>query len=528
MRKFNITAACNPDIHYMVDLRSRLSDIKDMIDDGQYFVINRARQYGKTTILNALERFLSNDYIVVNLDFQFLSHEDFLDASSFIAAFARELRQLRVCRSYMSSEIQERLKILRNSREKEYVLADLFECLSDWCDEAERAVVLMIDEVDSASNNQVFLDFLAQLRGYYIHREKRPTFQSVILAGVHDIRNLRQKIRSDTEHKHNSPWNIASRFDIDMSFSVEDIAGMLNDYERDCHTGMNIAEIARFIYDYTSGYPVLVSNMCKLIDEEIAGSKCCPARSDAWTKNGILEAEKRILADRIPLFESMINKLEDDEKLCKLLYLLLFKGQNIPYSPYDASIHLAVVYGFLKNQEGTIAIANRIFETMLCDWFLSQEITESDMSKAGVLERNQFIQNGHLNMELILRKFVEHFNDLYGGRSDSFLEEDGRRFFLLYLRPIINGAGNYYIEAQTRDQRRTDVIVDYHGEQFILEMKLWHGEEYNIRGEKQLSEYLEYYHIQKGYMLSFNFNKNKQIGVKTIQIEGKTIIEAVV
>lgn len=150
------------------------------------------------------------------------------------------------------------------------------------------------------------------------------------------------------------------------------------------------------------------------------------------------------------------------------------------------------------------------------------------MSKAGVLERNQVIQNGHLNMELILRKFVEHFNDLYGGRSDGFLEEDGRRFFLLYLRPIINGAGNYYIEAQTRDQRRTDVIVDYHGEQFILEMKLWHGEEYNIRGEKQLSEYLEYYHIQKGYMLSFNFNKNKQIGVKTIRIEGKTIIEAVV
>lgn len=84
------------------------------------------------------------------------------------------------------------------------------------------------------------------------------------------------------------------------------------------------------------------------------------------------------------------------------------------------------------------------------------------------------------------------------------------------------------MEAQTRDQRRTDVIVDYHSEQFILEMKLWHGEEYNTRGEKQLLEYLDYYHIQKGYMLSFNFNKKKQIGVKTIQVEGKTIVEAVV
>ncbi len=493
MRKFNITAACNPDIHYMVDLCARLSDIKGMIDDGQYFVINRARQYGKTTTLNALERFLSSDYIVVYLDFQFLSHEDFQNASSFVAAFARELRQLRSCRSYMSSEIQERLKMLRSRQEKEYVLADLFECLSDWCDEVERGIVLMVDEVDSASNNQVFLDFLAQLRGYYIHRDKRPTFQSVILAGVHDIRNLRQKIRSDMKHKHNSPWNIASRFDIEMSFSSKDIAGMLRDYEEDYHTGMHIAEMAQLIYDYTSGYPVLVSNMCKLIDEKIAGSECYPTRSDAWTKDGILEAEKRILTDRIPLFESMINKLEDDEKLCKLLFSLLFEGQNIPYNPYDASIHLAVVYGFLKNQEGTAAIANRIFETMLCDWFLSQEITESDISKAGALEKNQFIQ-----------------------------------IFLLYLRPIINGVGNYYIEAQTRDQRRTDVIVDYHGEQFILEMKLWHGEEYNTRGEKQLCEYLDYYHIQKGYMLSFNFNKNKQIGVKTIRAEGKVIVEAVV
>lgn len=122
---------------------------------------------------------------------------------------------------------------------------------------------------------------LSQLRGYYIHRDKRPTFQSVILAGVHDIRNLRQKIRPDTEHKHNSPWNIASRFDVDMSFSVKDIAGMLSDYESDCHTGMNISEIAQTLYEYTSGYPVLVSNMCKLMDEEIAGSKRYPTRTDA-------------------------------------------------------------------------------------------------------------------------------------------------------------------------------------------------------------------------------------------------------
>lgn len=61
------------------------------------------------------------------------------------------------------------------------------------------------------------------------------------------------------------------------------------------------------------------------------------------------------------------------------------------------------------------------------------------------------------------------------------------RIFEMYLKPIINGTGNYDIEAQTRDARRTDVIVDYLGEQFVLEMKIWHDNEYNERGERQLA-----------------------------------------
>ena len=64
----------------------------------------------------------------------------------------------------------------------------------------------------------------------------------------------------------------------------------------------------------------------------------------------------------------------------------------------------------------------------------------------------------------------------------------------MYLKPIINGTGNYYIEARTRDMKRTDIIVDYRGKQIIIELKIWHGEEYNQRGQKQLFEYLDFYH----------------------------------
>ena len=59
-------------------------------------------------------------------------------------------------------------------------------------------------------------------------------------------------------------------------------------------------------------------------------------------------------------------------------------------------------------------------------------------------------------------------------------------------------------------------------------MKIWRGKEYNERGEKQLTEYLDYYHLKKGYMLSFNFNKKKEIGIKEINLGDKRIVEAVV
>ena len=60
-----------------------------------------------------------------------------------------------------------------------------------------------------------------------------PTFQSVILAGVYNIQNMKRKLREDEEHKQNSPWNIAADFDVEMSFSTGDISGMLREYEED-------------------------------------------------------------------------------------------------------------------------------------------------------------------------------------------------------------------------------------------------------------------------------------------------------
>ncbi len=70
-RRFNVTGVCNPQRHYMVRLDDRLKEIKEnYVDEGSYFVINKGRQYGKTTTLAALETYLEDNYLVLSLDFQ--------------------------------------------------------------------------------------------------------------------------------------------------------------------------------------------------------------------------------------------------------------------------------------------------------------------------------------------------------------------------------------------------------------------------------------------------------------------------
>lgn len=534
-KRFHVTGVCVPEKHYMVDMAERVEQIKEMVDAGDYFTINRARQYGKTTTLAALAKALEEHYLVISLDFQMLGSASFRNENvfslAFLKIFLRELERNRVAEIPGMDEIVGEMRISAREKDDNFDLLTLFGYLISVCEYSDKPIVLMIDEVDSAANNQVFLDFLAQLRSYYLERDSKGTvaFQSVILAGVYDIKNLKRKLRPDEAHKANSPWNIAADFDIDMSLTKQGIIGMLKEYEADYHTGMNVEEIAGLLFSYTSGYPYLVSRLCKLMDEKIEGSNISENRKNAWTKQGFLEAVRILLSENNTLFESLIGKLEDYPELDRMLGELLFSGKEILYNPTSQAIQLAIMFGFVKNENGKVIPANRIFDTLLYNHYLSVgERYYTDIYKASLEDRNQFIVGGHLNMRRVLEKFVEHFHDLYGHCKENFLEEEGRRYFLLYLRPIINGTGNYYIEANTRSLGRTDIVVDYRGEQFVIEMKIWRGNEYKIRGEEQLAGYLNDYHLSTGYMVSFNFNKNKQIGVYVIRVGDKTLIEAVV
>ena len=528
MKVFNTTAVCVPEKHYMVDLSERVKEIKKLVDAGKYFTINRARQYGKTTTLTALKYALTDQYVTVYLDFQGIGTSGFETEEKFVQEFARLLWNRRKIDRGLPPETLRKLEAWMREKEPSVRLGELFDLLLDWCEDCERGIVLIIDEVDSATNNQVFLDFLAQLRDGYISRDRDGirSFQSVILAGVTDVKHLKSKIRDEDQHKVNSPWNIAADFDIDMSLSEPGIRGMLEEYEADHGTGMDAAAIAKQIHAYTNGYPWLVSRICEVIDRKLT-QDAFRTLSEAWTAYGVDEAVKKILSEsNNSLFESLTGKLTNYPNLKAKLRRILLRGETFAWLPYDEEQRQLSMYGFIRNNHNTVAVSNRMFEMLLYTHFIGESDQNNALKQNGSEFKSVFVEeDGWLNVPKIMEHFIAEHNRIHKDNTEKFLEAEGRERFITYVAAIINGTGTYSIEEQTRDHRRMDLVIHYLGRRYIVEMKIWRGERYHAEGEKQISDYLDYFGLTTGYLLSFHFGKNRQPGVRQVRIGDRLLYE---
>lgn len=79
-----------------------------------------------------------------------------------------------------------------------------------------------------------------------------------------------------------------------------------------------------------------------------------------------------ILSEKSTLFESLIGKLYDYPQLNKMLRAILFTGKTFSYAADGSAIDMAAMFGFIKNQDGKVVIANRIFEVRLYNFYLSE------------------------------------------------------------------------------------------------------------------------------------------------------------
>jgi len=519
MRRFNVTGLCNPELDYMVDITNKLMQIKEMIDYGDYFTINRARQYGKTTTLRRLWRFLADDYTVISMSFEDWDDDNFSTSKNFCQNFLKQIK-----------------RALKNTKEPEayqesWIDKDVvdFYKLSVHIDKmcTDKKIVLMIDEVDNTSNNRVFIKFLGILRAKYLDRKDNigATFHSVILAGLYDIKNIKLKMIQDgilmpNENESNlrtSPWNIAVEFKVDMTFNPEEIATMLVEYEKDYSTGMDIDAVSEELYSYTSGYPFMVSRLCQIVHDGI---------DKEWDIYGVRSAVTAMLREDNQLFKDMSKNLENHNDLYDLMYDVLILGKRRSFSYDNPTIGMAYQYGYIKSDRRySVVVFNKIFETRISIYF----VTKNEQSKLHQRTNEVFhdiATDDYFNMELCLEKFATFFNrEIFPTKEKELLEIQYRISFLSYLKPLLNGIGHFHYESGLSDERRMDLVVNYGRHEYIVELKRIFAKSDRTDGLEQLLGYMDSRGADVGYYLTFDFRKKSESKVEWLEMEGKRIFE---
>ncbi len=508
-KKFNTTGVCIPEKHYMVDISGKLSEIMKLIDDAAYFTLHLPRQYGKTTTLDRLAEQLNqgDTYLALSLSLEGLEAEVYESTEQFCARLAKL--------------IQRELKSLPDSgiSVSPQLPKDFFD-LAGWFTElnqsSTRNIVLMLDEVDQSSGHDLFLQFLGMLRDKYLRRErkKEESFHSVILAGVRDVKSLKLKVRHGEAVQYNSPWNIAADFNVSMDFSSHEIESMLRDYGRDREINLDVPRLALEIYWYTSGYPFLVSRVCKFLDETLQD----------WSLQSVSHAISQLAKESNTNFENVIKTLENDPQLSDLVFEVLFLNTKPSFTINEPLINLGVVYGIFKNVGGILKCHNKLYEELLYDYFSLKMERKINPKYRG--EQGRFVlSDGSLDMEQVLVKFQTFMKEEYSRKDEDFLERNGQLIFLAFLRPILNGRGFSFKEVQISEEKRLDLVITFQKQIVIVELKLWRGEKAHQQSLRQLTDYLQRQNQKEGYLVIFDITKRQKMNYQSnhLQIDGQTL-----
>jgi len=100
------------------------------------------------------------------------------------------------------------------------------------------------------------------------------------------------------------------------------------------------------------------------------------------------------------------------------------------------------------------------------------------------------------------------FQDFYSERSESWLDkfsfhESGKQLLLMaFLQRIVNGGGKTTREMAV-GRGRTDLVIEYEGDTFVLELKIRHKNYNSTKAYTQLIRYLDIKKQPQGYLILF-------------------------
>ena len=512
MRKFNTTGPCFPDEHYMLPALDRLPGIRELVADGNYFVVHAPRQTGKTTALKALVREINEkgDMLAVYCTLETLQNRsdpektniairdliaDNVEMSPFYAPVANA-PDLRSDRGGVGLAVR---TVLQNA-----------------CRASGKPVVVFFDEADCLVGDAL-ISFLRQLRDGYVNRKEIPFPKSIALVGMLDVRDYKAQIRPDGESLGQiSPFNIIAEDMLIPNFVESDIRALYTQHTAE--TGQVFADgVVEDVWRLTRGQPWLVN----AIAHECVAKIHAFRYAEPITVADVEAAKEAIIRRRDTHVDSLMERMR--EPRVRRLVEPLILGDDTELTANDDDWRFITDLGLLRVERGTLVPANPMYAEII-GRYLSHG--EQDRMIRSVPE-TPWVKDDGLDMAGLMAAFQRFWRENSGADRDimGYREAVPHLVLMAFLQRVTNGGGHINREMAL-GQGRLDLCVEFRGARYAIEVKT----SANFKGEKsyeQCAKYLDELGLSEGWMPIFDKSKDKSWDEKIFTrdeiFNGKTI-----
>ena len=526
MRRFGTQGPVNPQEHYVVARTEEITDFINRVEQGKYVVLFAPRQTGKTTFFQAaLETLAVGNaatarpesaselpYFSIQLNFDIYKN---LALSAFYGHLYEQIREevetVFQKRGAMPSEALH--QFLEDTTLTDHLsMLSFFKRFGRFL--GTQQVVLVIDEFDGIPQVAVS-DFLHTLRHIYISGKPRCP-HSVGIIGVKSIAQLNYD-------RSISPFNIQDEFHL-PNFTLEQVQELFGQYT-DAVGQPFVPEVIASIHKQTAGQPVLVNRFAQILTEELDIPKTEPI-----TLAHFSEAHAQLLEEDNVNFTHLLTNIRRDPRFESLLMRIMAREEGVDFNLRSDVVSELATYGVIaRGDDGMCEIVNPIYLYCILQAFKSvvnglEDEYLHEGTREGFLD--YLTPTGQIDMEPLL----DNFQDFIGRAGfrilqvpDTPQEFVGRHLLLAYLDQFIKLIGGFrHIEVPT-GRGRMDIIITHNQQKYIVETKIWRGDNRYQAGKKQLAAYLSSEGVTEGYYIVFDHRQDPEQRVETEVIEGLTI-----
>jgi hypothetical protein len=482
----------------MLPAQERLPRAREIVDEGQYFVVHAPRQTGKTTVLASMARELtaSGEYAALHFSCENaeVAGEDYGRAEELVLEAIRRAAEA----AWFPDELAPPAPwpdAVPGSR--------LQRGLTEWARGCPRPLVLLFDEID-ALRGESLRSVLRQLRnGFTTSRDSFP--HAVVLCGLRDVRDYKAASGGDPVRLGtSSPFNIKVASLRLGDFTEAEVYALYGQHTAE--TGQEFtAEALERAYCYTQGQPWLVNALAYEITRRMRVPQAEPITADH-----VDEAKERLILERATHLDSLAARLGED-RVRRVIQPLISGELPEGGDAYDDDRAYARDLGLIA-PNAPVRVANPIYREVIVRILggsAEDSVTDSPSSFR--------LPDGRIDLDKLLRSFAEFWREngeILAGNS-TYPEAAAQLVMMAYLHRIVNGAG--FIDREYGiGRRRVDLLIrqpytdDADGSRAVqreaLELKVWRQSRADplAEGLTQLDDYLDRMELCTGTLVVFD------------------------